>query len=274
MYQSETNSTWKWLVFGVVAIFIFLVVIAFLPFTTVDSGERGVVKQLGQVKDTLDPGFHIVNPFTTEVIKMDVRVQKEEVDAGAASKDLQTVTTKVAINYRLDPKEVARIYTEVEKDYGPKIIAPKLQEAVKAATAKYTAEELITKRAVVKDEMKLAMTEKLSGTGILLDDFNIVNFDFSAQFNAAIEAKVTAEQKAKEAQNKLVQVQAEAQQSIEKAKAEAESIRLQSQAANNDKFIQLKQLEVQQAFANRWNGVLPTNLYGSAPIPFLDLGGR
>lgn len=265
----------KWGIAGVVALFLLILVLAFLPFTTVDSGERGVVTKFGKVDSkVLEPGFHIINPFSTDVIKMDVRVQKDEVEATAASKDLQTVSAKVALNYRLDPKEVARIYTDVNKEYSVKIISPKLQEAVKAATAKYTAEELITKRAVVKDEMKLAMQEKLNGSGILLDDFNIVNFDFSTQFNAAIEAKVTAEQKAKEAQNKLVQVQAEAQQTIEKSKAEAENIRLQSQAANNDKFIQLKQLEVQLEQARRWNGVLPVNVYGSAPIPFLQVGGR
>lgn len=274
MYEETRNtSTVKWVAGGIAALIVLILVIAFLPFTTVDSGERGVVTKFGKVDSKiLEPGFHIINPFSTDVIKMDVRVQKDEIEATAASKDLQTVSAKVALNYRLDTKEVARIYTDVNKEYSVKIISPKLQEAVKAATAKYTAEELITKRAIVKDEMKVAMTEKLQGTGIILDDFNIVNFDFSTQFNAAIEAKVTAEQKAKEAQNKLVQVQAEAQQAIERAKAEAENIRLQSSAANNDKYIQLKQLEVQQTFANKWNGQLPTNLYGSAPIPFLDLG--
>ena len=274
MYEETRNtSTVKWVAGGIAALIVLILVIAFLPFTTVDSGERGVVTKFGKVDSKiLEPGFHIINPFSTDVIKMDVRVQKDEIEATAASKDLQTVSAKVALNYRLDTKEVARIYTDVNKEYSVKIISPKLQEAVKAATAKYTAEELITKRAIVKDEMKVAMTEKLQGTGIILDDFNIVNFDFSTQFNAAIEAKVTAEQKAKEAQNKLVQVQAEAQQAIERAKAEAENIRLQSSAANNDKYIQLKQLEVQQTFANKWNGQLPTNLYGSARIPFLDLG--
>ncbi len=262
----------KWVIAGVVALVIVILALAFLPFTTVDQTEKGVVKTLGKVTGTLEPGFHIVNPFSTDVIKMDMRIQKDEVAANAASKDLQTVSANVAINYHLDPNSVVKVYTEVEKDYSARIIAPKLQEAVKAATAKYTAEELITKRQVVKGEMKTAMVEKMSGTGIIVDDFNIVNFDFSPQFNAAIEAKVTAEQKAKEAQNKLVQVQAEAQQSIEKSKAEAENIRLQSSAANNDKYVELKRLEVQQTFASKWNGVLPVNLYGSAPIPFLQLG--
>jgi len=266
------RSPVKLIVYAVLGVLALILVFSFLPFTTVGSGERGVVVKFGAVQDKVLPeGLHFINPFTTDVEKMDVKIQKEEVNASAASKDLQTVTAKVALTYHLSPDRVSKIYQEVRRDYGARVIAPKLQESVKAATAKYTAEELITKRALVKDEMKVAMTEKLGNSGILIDDFNIVDFDFSQQFNAAIEAKVTAEQKAKEAQNKLVQVQAEAQQSIERARAEAESIRLQSQAANNDKFIQLKQLEVQQEFARRWNGQLPQNLYGSAPIPFLPI---
>ena len=264
----------KWVVGGVLLLIVVILLIAFLPFTTVDSGERGVITKFGQIHGSVGEGLHVVNPFTTDVIKMRIGIQKEEVGASAASKDIQTVTAKVALTYRLDPTKVEQIYREVKQEYGAIIIAPKLQESVKAATAKYTAEELVTKRAIVRDEMRVAMVTKLEGTGILVDDFNIVDFDFSSQFNAAIEAKVTAEQRAKEAQNKLVQVQAEAQQSIEKAKAEAENIRLQSQAANNDKFIQLKQLEVQAEYAKKWNGVLPVNLYGSAPIPFLQVGGR
>lgn len=274
MYDSAPRNTGavKFVVGGIVLLFVLIMVVAFLPFTTIDSGERGVVVKFGQITGTKGEGFHIVNPFTTDVVKMNIRIQKEEVEASAASKDIQTVTAKVALTYRLDSTKVEQIYRDVKQEYGGTIIAPKLQESVKAATAKYTAEELVTKRSIVRDEMRVAMVEKLEGTGVLVDDFNIVDFDFSSGFNAAIEAKVTAEQRAKEAQNKLVQVQAEAQQQIERAKAEAENIRLQSNAANNDKYIALKKLEVQLEFAKKWNGTLPVNLYGSAPIPFLNLG--
>lgn len=258
---------------AVLVLAILLVIWGILPFGTVGAGERGVVLKWGAVTgEVYDEGLYWRTPFAEKVVTMDVSVQKEEVTASAASKDLQTVSSKVAVNYHLDSGKVSRIYQEFRKDYGTRLIAPALQESVKAAAAKYTAEELITKRAVVSEEMQGNLKEKLTDKGIVVDLFNILDFDFSPQFNAAIEGKVTAEQNAKKAQNQLVQVQAEAQQQIEKAKAEAETIRLQSAAANNDKYVQLKQLEVQLEFAKKWNGVLPQNLYGQAPIPFLQIG--
>jgi prohibitin 2 len=256
-------------VFG---LFLVIFVLSNLPFTTVGAGERGVVTNYGKVSENvLGEGFHFINPFGIDVHKMDVKVQKTEVDANAASKDLQTVTAKIAVTYRLNEADVIKVFRDVRQNYADRYINPNIQEAVKAATAKYTAEELITKREAVKGDIIASFSERLTGTGVVLEQLNIINFDFSADFNRAIERKVTAEQDAKTAQNKLVQVQAEAQQSVEKAKAEAESIRLQGAAANSDKYIQLKQLEVELARAKKWNGVLPVNIYGSAPIPFLNV---
>jgi regulator of protease activity HflC (stomatin/prohibitin superfamily) len=273
---TDTNGQirpWKLGIHALLGLVVVMAVLSNLPFAIVEAGERGVVAKFGQVQDrVLGEGLHVINPFGTEVHKMDVKVQKEEIDASAASKDLQIVTSKIAVTYRLDENRLLEVFRSVRRDYSNRYIAPNIQEAVKAATAKYTAEELVTKREAVRDEIKSNFVQKLIGTGLIVDNISIIDFDFSVDFNKAIERKVTAEQDAKAAQNKLVQVQAEAQQSIERAKAEAENIRLQSSAANNDKYVQLKQLEVQQEFAKKWNGVLPQNLYGSAPIPFLQLG--
>lgn len=258
---------------SILAVVILIVLLVAWPLTQVSEGERGIVLKFGQAQTQVLPtGLHVINPFSTDVEKMDVKVQVNEVAATAASKDLQSVTAKIAVSYQLDEANLINIYKSVRQDYSNRYIAPNIQEAVKAATAKYTAEELITKREAVRDDIKNNFIDKLTGTGILVNNISIVDFDFSSDFNKAVERKVTAEQDAKTAQNKLVQVQAEAQQSIERAKAEAENIRLQSSAANNDKYVELKRLEVQQEFARRWNGQLPTNIYGSAPIPFLDLG--
>lgn len=240
-------------------------------FTTIDSGERGVVIRYGKVTEVLENGFHVVNPFTTDIVVMDTKVQKQVIEANAASKDLQQVTANIAINYRLDPSKVSDIYQSIRKDYESRWIQPKLQDSIKAATAQYTAEELITKREAVREAIKVNLTDRLNGLGILIDDVSVTNFEFSSGFNQSIEAKVKAEQDAKAAQNKLVQVEAEAKQQVAKAQAEAESIRLQSAAANNDKYVELKRLEVQLEFAKKWNGTLPTSVYGNAPIPFLDV---
>lgn len=243
---------------GVIGLILLIAILSNWPFVQVSEGERGVVLKFGQAQnEVIGTGLQVINPFSTDIEKMDVRVQKEEITASAASKDLQTVSSKIAVTYHLDETKVLQIYKAVRQDYSNRYIAPNIQEAVKAATAKYTAEELITKRETVRDEMKNNFVDKMIGTGIIVDNISIVDFDFSSQFNAAIEAKVTAEQRAKEAQNKLVQVQAEAQQSIEKAQAEAQSIRLQGDAANSQNYIRLKELEVQLEFAKHWTGNYP-----------------
>lgn len=255
---------------------IVLFVLAINSFTVIDTGTRGVVTLGGDIRYTLTEGFHMVNPIAG-VNKVTVSSQKVEVDASAASKDLQTVTAKVALTYRVEPNAVEQVYRTVRNDYESVIVAPGLQDSVKAATAQYTAEELITKRQQVRDAVMTNLRNKYAGTGITVNDFNITDFDFSPQFNAAIESKVTAEQKAKEAENKLKQVEAEAKQSVARAEAEAQAIRLQGDAANSSNYIRLKELEVQQSFAAKWNGVAcQTNCWGSAtgPIPVMQLGNQ
>jgi regulator of protease activity HflC (stomatin/prohibitin superfamily) len=258
----------KALVHGLIALVVLIVVLSNLPFAIVEAGERGVVAKFGQVQDkVLGEGLHIINPFGTEVHKMDVKVQKEEVDASAASKDLQIVTSKIAVTYRLDEGHLLEIFRSVRRDYSNRYIAPNIQEAVKAATAKYTAEELVTKREAVRDDIKTNFVEKITGTGLIVDNISIIDFDFSPSFNQAIEAKVTAEQNALTSRNKLEQVKYEAQQAIEQAKAEAESIRIQAQAINAQGGADYVKL---QAIA-RWNGVLPSQMIPGSAVPFIDV---
>jgi regulator of protease activity HflC (stomatin/prohibitin superfamily) len=159
---------------------------------------------------------------------MDVKTQKEEREASSASKDLQAVNTTVAINYRLDPTKVNKIYQSVGNDYAVKIVDPAIQEYIKSATSKYTAEELITKREQVKEYLQTHLKENLAKNDILLEDVFITDFKFSDSFDKAIESKVTAEQRALESKNKLEQVKFEAEQQIATAKAEAESIRIKA----------------------------------------------
>lgn len=249
--------------------------IAFLilnPFVVIRAGQRGIVMRWGAVQDKiLSEGIHWVTPISNDVVKLDVKTQKDEVDVSAASKDLQTVSSRVALNYRLDETKVNLLWQRIGKDYKSRIIDPAVQESMKAASAKFTADELITKREQVKSEAKALLKERLSVEYIIVDELSIVNFDFSPEFNKSIEQKVKAEQDALTAKNKLEQIKYEAEQKIATAEAEAKSIRLQSDAANNEKYVALKALEVQLEMAKRWNGVLPVNMYGSAPIPFLNI---
>lgn len=243
-----------------------VVLILFLnPFVTVNAGERGVLLQFGSVVGVLDPGFHFRIPLVQYVVPIDVKTQKEQVDVNAASKDLQTIQATVALNYNVDPKFVGNIYQEIGEDYNNRIIDPAMQESVKAITAKFTAEELITKRETVKDEIKASLAERLERSYIIVDEFSIVNFDFSDEFNRAIEAKQTAVQQALKAENDLRRIEIEAKQSIERAKADAESIRIQGEALKqNQDLVKLKAVE-------KWNGVLPYYMMGNT-VPFINVG--
>lgn len=240
------------------------IVLFFGSFGTVGAGQRGVLLQFGAVTGKVfDEGLYFKIPFIQRVVKMDVQIQKIETAANSASKDLQSVGATIALNYHLQSDRVATIYQEVRKDYKIRIIDPTIQEAVKAATAQFNAEELITKRPEVRDEIKGLLNEKLEIRGIAVDEFNIVNFAFSNSFDESIERKVTAEQDALAAQNKLEQVKFEAQQRIEEAKGKAEAIRIEANAlSQNPNILQLRSIE-------KWNGILP-QVTGSA-VPFVNI---
>lgn len=241
-------------------------IVANSTFGTIGAGQRGILLRFGAVTSTVyDEGLYFKMPFIEEVKKIDVKVQKEQTEASAASKDLQSVQAVVALNFHIVPKEVGRIYQEIGIDYKEKLIDPSIQESVKAATAKFTAEELISKREVIRTEMKKLMTDKLGTWGINVDDVNIVNFNFSASFNTAIESKVTAEQDALASKNKLEQIKFEAEQKIVEAKGKAEAMRVESEALkSNPEVLQLRALE-------KWNGVLPQVTSGN--IPFVNING-
>lgn len=243
---------------------IIILVLALSPFTIISAGERGVVLNWGAVSDTVfSEGIHWVTPIAQDVKKIDVKIQKEEVEASAASKDLQTVSAVIALNYHPNPDQVNLLWQKVGKEYKTRVIDPAIQEAVKASTAKYTAEELITKRQEVKDDIKVILSERLTREFIVVDEVSIVSFDFSRSFNEAIEAKVTAEQSALAAKNKLEQIKFEAEQRVTTAKGEAEAIRIQAQAITQqggEDYVRLKWVE-------KWNGVLPSTMLGeNTPI--------
>lgn len=252
------------LVVGLVALLIFA---ALVPFTIVHQGERGVVLRLGQIDRVLEPGMHWRTPLIEDVEKMDVTVQKQEAQSGAASKDLQSVSTQVALNYNLDSAFVGDIYRELKQEYAERIINPAIQEAVKSATAKYTAEELITKREEVKGVIYNDIKSRLAPRHIVASELLITNFDFSPTFNEAIEAKVKAEQDALASKNKLEQTKYEAEQKVVSATAEAEAIRIQAEAVTSQggaDYVKLKAIE-------KWNGGVPSHMIPNATIPFIDL---
>jgi len=251
---------------------VILVIIALVvlnSYTIVQAGQRGIMLQLGAVKPVVyNEGLHFRLPFIQEIIPIDVRVLKAESDQTAASKDLQVVTTTVAVNFHLNPEQVNKLYQDVGLSYKERIVDPAVSEALKAATAQYTAEELISRRSEVSTKVKEVLASKLSTYFMQLDEINITEFKFSTEFNNAIEQKQIAEQQALKASLDLQRIEIEAKQKIEQAKAEAESLRLQKQEVTPE-LIELRKIEAQLEAIKKWDGKMP-NVTGGA-IPFLDV---
>lgn len=241
-------------------------------FVVVDAGHTGVVMTLGKVSESvLSEGLHVKAPFVQNVYVMSNKIQMLQVDAAAVSKDLQSVSSSVAVNYRIGSNASAKVYQNIGVDYQNVVLLPAIQESMKSVSASYTAEELITLRAQVGEEIKGTLESKVSEYGIVIEKFNIVNFDFSAEFNAAIEAKQVAEQNLikvqteqqqaiviaeAEAKKKLITAEAEAEATLKKAEAQAEANRLIAQSLT-EQVLEAQKIE-------KWDGKLPLATDGSA----------
>ncbi len=254
----------------VAAVVLFVLMFA-KPWVTVGPGQRGVVMNFGAVQPgVLDEGLHLRIPIMQEVAMLDVKVQKAVTDTVAASADLQDVTSTVALNYHLVPDKANVVYQAIGSSFKERIIDPAILEVVKAVTARYSAEELITKRPQVSEAMRLALTERLKEYNIAVDAFSIVAFSFSKVFAEAIEAKQTAEQLALKARRDLERIKIEADQKITAAKAEAESLRLQRANISAD-LIELRRIEANLKAIEKWNGILP-QVTGGGGVPLIGVG--
>lgn len=249
-----------------------LVVFLFLcPWVKVGAGERGVVLNFGAVQENvLGEGLHFRIPIMQEVVPMDVKVQKAVTDAASASSDLQDVTSSVALNYHIVPDKANVVYQTLGVEFKNRIIDPAIQEVMKAVSARYTAEELITKRAAVSEAMRENLAERLREYNIAVDAFSIVSFSFSKVFTEAIEAKQTAEQLALKSKRDLERIKIEAEQKVTAAKAEAESLRLQRANISTD-LIELRKVEANLKAIEKWNGILP-QVTGGGAVPFIGVG--
>ncbi len=254
----------------------------------VEAGHRGVLLEFGAVDTTqaLSEGLHLVTPFKDNVIQVEVRTLKTVETAASASKDLQDVRTDVALNYHLNPTSAQIVYQQLGLDYSNRVINPAIQESVKQVTARFNAEELITKRETVKTEIEQQIKQRLAVYNIVVEAISITEFKFSEQFTRAVEAKVEAEQRALQAENELRRIIIEAQQAeakaigdqkanvaraeglkqanILEAEGEATAIRIiDEQLRNNPNY--LEWLKTQ-----RWDGKLPL-VIGEGGTPFIQI---
>ena len=260
-----------WVIIGVVAL-----VVLSSTFVGVPAGSSGVVITLGKVStQPLSEGFHVKAPFVQTVEIMSNKIQKIEVDAPAVSQDLQSISSSIAVNFRVGSQQAAYIYQNIGQDYQTIMLLPAVQESMKSVTAKYTAEQLITSRAQVGQEVKTALEDKVGSYGIVIEKFNIVNFQFSAEFDAAIEAKQVAEQnliKTKtEQEQAIVIAEAEAKKKVIAAEAEAEAIlkKAEAQAEANQKVsASLSEELIEYSKVEKWDGKLPVATGGNT---FMDI---
>jgi len=241
------------------------------PWVQIGAGERGIVLNFGAVQESvLGEGLHFRVPMMQKVAIMDVKVQKSLTNAAASSSDLQEVSSEVALNYHIVQDKANIVYQSIGIQFKERIIDPAVQEVVKAVTAKYTAEELITKRPAVSEAMRANLAERLLVHNIAVDAFSIVGFSFSKIFMEAIESKQTAEQLALKAKRDLDRIKIEAEQTITAARAEAESLRLQRANISPD-LIELRKIEANLRAIDKWNGILP-QVTGAGAVPFIGVG--
>ncbi len=254
-----------------IAIILLVAVVVVSSVVVVPAGSTGVVVTLGKVSENvMQEGLNFKLPLVQQVVKISNKIQVVEIDTDSVSKDLQQISSTLAVNYRIGYNDSANIYKNIGNSYESVVLLPAVQESVKSVSAKYTAEELITKRAQVSDEIKLAIDAKVSDYGIIIEEFNLVNFGFSAEFNEAIEAKQVAEQNLittkTEQEQALVVANAEAQKKIIAAEAQAKATMTEAQAqaeANEILADSLTSEVIEYQKVQKWNGELPLSTSGN-----------
>lgn len=283
MYKSKVRTVGadgkpigrKFIIIVVAAVVALILISA--SVTIVPTGHTGVVVTLGKVSgNVLSEGFHLKVPFIQNIVKMDNRIQKSDIEgAESVSKDLQAITSTVAVNYKISNNSSADIYKTIGNDYETIMLLPAVNESLKAVISRYTAEELVTLRSQVALEIQETLTEKMDPYGIIIEKFNIVNFSFSEEFAKAIEAKEVAAQnllRAKTEQEQvLVEANAQAEKQVIAAEAEAKAILAKAEAqakANETLSKSLNENVIKYYTVDKWDGEMPMATGGNALIDF------
>lgn len=268
---------------------VILIILICASITSVPVGSTGVVIRFGSTTgQTMTDGWHFKVPFIESVVDISNKVMKTDVAADSISRDLQAITSNISINYHLAAENSADIYKRVGLTYEDTLLQPAIQEAVKAVMAKYSAEELITNRSVVSSEISEEIRTKIGVYGIIIDEFNLTNFSFSDEFDAAIEAKQIAEQDkikaATEKEKKTIEAEAAAAEKTIAAEAEAEAIKTKAEAeaeaiktkadAQADANKKIRDSLSEEVLENKkletWDGVLPKVSTGSGASIIVD----
>ena len=246
-----------------IAVAVLVLLLLWSSFVTIGPGERGVLMTFGAVQHgVLAPGLHMKIPLVQTVKRMNVQIQKSQTQETAASRDLQDVTSEVAVNWSINPLDAEWVYERLgdESQLADKVIAPIVSNAVKAVAAHYDAEQLVEKRDRVRDQIQQQIVIALAQYKVQVQGVNITNFQFSQDYSHAIEQKQVAQQRAQQAEYDLARVKVQAQQEVAQAEGQAQAQKL-LQSTLTPQIIQLKAVE-------KWNGVLP-QVTGNGAVPFI-----
>lgn len=245
----------KLFIFTILGIFILVTIVS--SFQTIKSGEVGLRVRFGKIIDSnLNEGFNFKIPYIEKIVKVNIKVQKAEVSTSSASKDLQDINTNIAVNYRVESNKASQLYRTVGNNYEQTILLPAIQESIKSVISRYTAEETITSRPEVSKECMEELQVKVEKYGIVIDNFNIINLTFSAEYSRAIEEKQVAEQK-------LATAKLEAEAKIVEAEATKKANELLKQTLTDEL--------IAKEFIAKWNGQLPSTYAGENILGMFNL---
>ena len=283
MFRNKQGNLSIGKIIAAAVVALLVISIVFGSFVVIPAGHTGVVVTLGKVSDTvLQEGMHFKIPFAQEIVQIDNRIVKLEVSTEAFSKDLQTVSTVLAVNYRIAKNMSYSIYKEVGAAFEEVLVSPAVNEALKAVVAKYTASDLVASRSEVSLQLDTELNEKLNTRGIYIEDLNIIDWDFSPEYIAAVEAKQVAEQTLiktqteqeqqiviaeAEAEKKVIAANAEAESSLIEAEAEAKRIKLEAEAQAEANRILAESVTdplIDYQTIEKWDGQLPQVTMGES----------
>jgi regulator of protease activity HflC (stomatin/prohibitin superfamily) len=296
MNAATTSTSFKGIIYAVIAVVVLLALKMLWPFYSVPTGSRGVVTQFGRIVRIENEGLTVLPPWQNIAI-FSIRAEQANIDgAGGSTSDTQPVSVSLTVRYSIMTDKVAEVYEKYSHNGDlSSYVQTATQEVFKAVTARYSAPDLIAQRAIVSADINTALQTKLALYGAQVINIDMRNFEFSESYMHAINDKVTQEQLRLAAENRLKTVESEQKQKVAVAEAEAsavraradgdayaslkvataqaEALKIQNAAlAQNKDVLELRRIEVERVKAERWNGQLPQNVYASAPIPFFNVG--
>ena len=235
----------KW---GIIVLFVLITI--FKSYAIIQSGEVGLKVRYGKIVDTsLKEGFNFKIPYVESIVKVNIKVQKVEMQVMGASKDLQDIITDLAVNYHVSPEYASQLYKRVGNYYEEIVLNPAIQESIKETISQFTAEESIKSRNQLSQNAQDLLQSKMQEYGIIIDSVNFTNLSFSAEYTKAIEEKQVAEQKVQTAKQNLERTKIESEAKLVQAQADAQANELKKRTITKELL--------QQQFIEKWNGELP-----------------